>query len=239
MADEVHDMTVGESATQGGAQGVPPAERPAGWRRRARRAVGSVCVISAAAMAAGFVWFVWSVPTEEIALDRDADGIVVLTGGTSRVADAIELLAEGRGKRLLISGAHPATTLSEIARLVPAREQLVACCVDLDPFAVNTVGNATGTRRWVLTRGFRSLIVVTSNYHMPRTMAELARQMPDITLIAFPVVADKQRAERWWTSPLITRLLVSEYLKYILAQVRMRIETVSAAAPSGSRLAAR
>jgi uncharacterized SAM-binding protein YcdF (DUF218 family) len=186
------------------------------------------------------VWFVWSVPTEEIALDRDADGIVVLTGGTSRVADAIELLAEGRGKRLLISGAHPSTTLSEIARLVPAREHLVACCVDLDHSAVNTVGNATETRRWTVSRGFRSLVVVTSNYHMPRTMAELARQMPDITLIPFPVVADKERAERWWTSPLTTRLLVSEYLKYILAQVRMRLEPVSAAAATDrSRLAAR
>ena len=163
----------------------------------------------------------------------------MLTGGTSRVADAIELLAEGRGKRLLISGAHPATTLNEIARLVPAHERLVACCVDLDPSAVNTVGNATGTRRWVVTRGFHSLIVVTSNYHIPRTMAELARQMPDITLIPFPVVADKERAERWWTSPLTTRLLVSEYLKYILAQVRMRFEPVSAAAADSSRLAAR
>jgi len=196
-------------------------------------------VLAVAAVATGFVWFVWSVPTEEIALDRDADGIVVLTGGTSRVADAIELLAEGRGKRLLISGAHPSTTLSEIARLVPAQDHLVACCVDLDHSAINTVGNAAETRRWAVTRGFRSLIVVTSNYHMPRTMAELGRQMPDVTLIPFPVVADKQRAERWWTSPLTTRLLVSEYLKYIIAQVRMRLEPVSAAAANGSRLAAR
>lgn len=232
-------MMVDESATQRSAQGPPSAERFARWRRRARLAAGSACVLAAAAIAAGFVWFVWSVPTEEIALDRDADGIVVLTGGTSRVADAIELLAEGRGKRLLISGAHPATTIGEIVRLVPTREHFVTCCVDLDPSAVNTVGNATGTRRWVVSRGFRSLIVVTSNYHMPRTMAELARQMPDVTLIPFPVVADKQRAERWWTSPLTTRLLVSEYLKYILAQVRMRLEPVSAAATSRSRLAAR
>lgn len=239
MADKVQGMMVGESTTRSGAQGPPAAERSARWRRRARLAVASACIVAAVAIAAGFVWFVWSVPTEEIALDRDADGIVVLTGGTSRVADAIELLAEGRGKRLLISGAHPATTLSEIARLVPAREHLVACCVDLDHSAVNTVGNATETRRWAVTRGFRSLIVVTSNYHMPRTMAELARQMPDIMLIPFPVVADKERAGRWWTSPLTTRLLVSEYLKYILAQVRMRLEPVSAAATSRSRLAAR
>jgi uncharacterized SAM-binding protein YcdF (DUF218 family) len=239
MPEKVPGMTVGESTTEEVAQGPPAVERVTGWRRRVRLAVGLACLVAVAAMAAGFVWFVWSVPTEEVALDRDADGIVVLTGGTSRVSDAMDLLAEGRGKRLLISGAHPSTTLSEIARLVPGREHLVFCCVDLDPSAINTVGNATGTRRWAVERRFRSLIVVTSNYHMPRTMAELGRRMPDFKLIPFPVVADKQRAERWWTSPLTTKLLVSEYLKYILAQVRMRLEPVAAAGPGSNRYAVR
>lgn len=230
-------MTVGEPSPQGPPETPSRSGGSACWLRRLRLGVVFACLLGMAAGVAGFAWFVWSVPTEEVALDRNADGIVVLTGGTSRVADAMELLAEGRGKRLLITGVHPGTGFGEIARLVPAHERLVACCVDLDHSAVNTVGNAIETRRWAIARGFRSLIVVTSNYHMPRTMAELAQQLPDTALIPFPVVADKQRAERWWTSPITTRLLVSEYLKYIYAQVRMRLEPVFAAETSGGQLA--
>jgi uncharacterized SAM-binding protein YcdF (DUF218 family) len=185
---------------------------------------------AALAFVGGFHWFVASVPTEEVALDRNADGIVVLTGGASRIADAIELLAAGRGKRLLISGVHPTTSSSELARLSPAYGRWLACCVDLGHFAVNTSGNAIETKRWVTDRGFRSLIVVTSNYHMPRTMAELGRRLPDVALVPFPVVTDKMRSEAWWSSPPTAKLLFSEYLKYIVAQVRMRLGAASVAA---------
>lgn len=186
-------------------------------------------LLGAAAFAVGFVWFVTRIPHDEAVLDGNADGIVVLTGGASRIADAIELLAAGRGKRLLISGVNRTTTSGEIARLTPAFERYFDCCIDLDRSAVNTVGNAVETRRWAKDQGFRSLIVVTSSYHMPRSMAELSRQLPDVRLIAFPVVTDKLRPETMWTSPPALRLLVSEYVKYVLAQVRMRIEPAEAA----------
>ena len=138
----------------------------------------------------GFLWFVWRVPAEEVALDRNADGIVVLTGGASRIADAIELLAAGRGQRLLISGVNRATNSGEISRLNPEFERWVRCCVDFDR-SLNTLGNAIETRRWAESRGFRSLIVVTSNYHMPRALAEIAHQLPDVALVPFPVVTDQ------------------------------------------------
>lgn len=197
----------------------------------------TVAAIFAVAIAAvgGFLWFVASVPTEEVSIDHPADGIVVLTGGASRIADAIELLAAGRGKRLLISGVHPTTSSSELARLSPAYGRWMKCCVDLGHAAVNTTGNALETKQWVTDRGFRSLIVVTSNYHMPRTMAELRRRMPDVALVPFPVVTDKMRSDAWWSSPPTTKLLFSEYLKYIVAQVRFRLGTTPAAAgASGS-----
>jgi len=196
--------------------------------------------VAVAAIAAGFWWFVWSVPTQEVQLNDNADGIVVLTGGSSRVADAIELLSEGRGKRLLITGVHRATTSAEIARVAPAYGRLIACCVDLDHSALNTVGNALETRRWANSNRIRSLIVVTSNYHMPRAMAELGRQLPDVFLIPFPVVTEKMRNDPWW-SPATAKLLLSEYLKYIVAQFRMRFEPAFAAiaVADGSRLANR
>ena len=197
------------------------ARRP--WR--VVRALSAAALAAVLAFAAGFVWFLRHVPADEVAIERNADGIVVVTGGASRVADAMELLAAGRGKRLLISGVHRSTNLPEIARLVPRFERLVACCVDLDHSAVNTVGNAVETRRWARELGFRSLIVVTSSYHMPRTLAELARQLPEIELVAFPVVTDRLRAEPWWTNGVTARLLFSEYVKFVFAQVRMRIES--------------
>jgi uncharacterized SAM-binding protein YcdF (DUF218 family) len=181
-------------------------------------------VATLAVAGGGFVWFVWHVPDEEVALKQNADGIVVLTGGASRIEDAMELLAAGHGKRLLISGVHRATSSAEIARLIPRYERFVSCCVDLDHSAVNTVGNAVETRRWVKDQHFSSLIVVTSAYHMPRTMAELAKQLPDTALVPFPVVTDKLRSEPWWASVPTARLILSEYAKFVVAQLRMRIE---------------
>lgn len=205
--------------------GSAPQRRPL---RRLMRAVLLAALGLVAMFGGGFVWFVQSMPATEVALDRNADGIVVLTGGASRISDAIELLASGHGKRLLISGVHRATTSAEIARTMPRYERLVSCCVDLDHSAINTTGNAIETRRWVRDRRFTSLIVVTSAYHMPRTMAELAKQLPDVTLVPFPVVTEKLRNEPWWASGSTARLILSEYTKFVFAQLRMRIEPAPA-----------
>lgn len=193
-------------------------------RRAALGIVAAMIAGGALALAGGFLWFAHCVPTQEVVLREDADGIVVLTGGASRIADAVELLAAGHGKRLLITGVHHTTSTRELARVIPGQQYLLKCCVDLDHTAINTLGNAAETRRWATRLGFRSLIVVTSAYHMPRSMVELSRQLPDVRLIAFPVVTEKLRSEPWWTSPPIAKLLLSEFLKYMLAQVRMRLE---------------
>lgn len=200
--------------------------------RLARRFSGMLSALMAlavVALAVGFVGFVQAVPSQEPVLEQDADGIVVLTGGASRIPDAMALLAAGRAKRLLISGVNRNTTPREIARLVPQHEDLVVCCVDLDYSALNTVGNAAETRRWVTERQFRSLIVVTSSYHMPRSMAELSHQLKDTQLIPFPVTTGKLRTDAWWSDMPTTRLLLSEYLKYMVAHLRMRLEPLGEA----------
>jgi uncharacterized SAM-binding protein YcdF (DUF218 family) len=193
--------------------------------RRIRSAGLKLAALGVLLLLAGFAYFVLLLPNEEVALDRGADGIVVLTGGTSRVSDALELLSSGRGKRLLITGVFPGTTTGDIAHEVVNYDRLLACCVDLDYSALNTLGNAVQARRWALEHGFHSLIVVTSAYHMPRALAELAHQLPDAALIPFPVVSDRLRIEPWWSNGATTRLVLSEYLKYLAAKLRMRFDS--------------
>jgi uncharacterized SAM-binding protein YcdF (DUF218 family) len=172
-------------------------------------------------LAGGFFWFVQYIPVVEAAPSRNADGIVVLTGGALRIADALELMALGHGRRLLISGVHRTTGLEQLARLVPEHQRWLACCVDLDRQATNTIGNATEARRWVEAQGFQSLIVVTANYHMPRAMAEIRHALPRVALVPYAVVSDRVRVERWWDNPATARLLILEYFKYVFARIRM------------------
>src|SRR6476659_3020830 len=101
----------------------------------------------------------------------------------------MELLAGGYGKRLLISGVHPTNGASAVSRSLPDNQSQHPRGVDPDISAVKTRSKPAETRRWVRERGFKSLIVVTSNYHMPRAIVELSHAMPDITLIPFSVVA--------------------------------------------------
>jgi uncharacterized SAM-binding protein YcdF (DUF218 family) len=199
-------------------------------RRRIKSLIVRLALLGAIAVIVGFFGFAWLLPSQEVALDSKADGIVVLTGGTSRVSDALELLASGHGKRLLITGVNTGTTTADIARQTAEYGRYLACCVDLDYSALNTLGNAVQTRRWTLDRGFHSLIIVTSAYHMPRALAEIAHQLPDVTLIPFPVVSDRLRVEPWWSNGDTTRLVLSEYFKYLFAKVRMRFDTVAAEA---------
>ena len=184
----------------------------------------TVALAGGIVLAGGFFWFAAQIEGEEVMIERKADGIVALTGAASRIPDAIELLAAERGKRLLITGVHRATSASEIARLTPLYSKFFTCCIDLDRSALNTFGNALETKRWAREHSFNSLIVVTSNWHMPRAMAEIQHQLPDVALIAYPVISEKVKTEPWWENISTARFLVAEYLKYLFALTRMRLD---------------
>jgi uncharacterized SAM-binding protein YcdF (DUF218 family) len=204
-------------------------------RRSAVRCIYAAPVVALLVLIGGFLWFALHVAREESPLDRAADGIVALTGGASRISDAVELLASGRGRRLLITGVGATTNAAELVRLAPDYERWFSCCVDLDYTAINTVGNAAQTRRWARERGFRSLVVVTSDYHMPRAMLELAHRLPDVTLIPFPVVSGQSSASPWWSNTVSAKTLVFEYLKFIVAAARIGLEPAPAATETARR----
>jgi uncharacterized SAM-binding protein YcdF (DUF218 family) len=169
----------------------------------------------------GFIVFANSIDREHHEPAFATDGITVLPGGVSRIEKAMRLLAKGKAKRVLITGVNRGTTRAQLEKLASQGNQYFACCVDIDKEARNTIDNATETREWAAVHRYGSIIVVTSNYHMPRALAELGRAMPGVVLVPYSVVDNNVHIERWWSYPGSTKLLLSEYLKYLPALARL------------------
>ena len=204
---------------------TPPPPTQSLARRVARIVVFGVLGLMLLALA-GFFVFVGSIDRTERSPAARTDAIVALTGGAQRIGDAIDLLERGYGNRLLITGVNERTSREEIiARLNPGQRRLFDCCVDLDYRARNTIGNAIETRRWMQGNGFRSLIVVTSNYHMPRTLTELDHVLPSARKVPYAVVTGSIDLDGWWHNPSTARLLAYEYVKLLAVYFRTRFET--------------
>jgi uncharacterized SAM-binding protein YcdF (DUF218 family) len=168
-----------------------------------------------------FARFAQQVATLTPPSDATAQGIVALTGGTARIDGALALLRDNRAEKLLISGVNPAVGRHDIARAVEqAAGTVLDQRVDLGHTARDTIGNADETRAWVEKQGIHSLIIVTSDYHMPRSMVELTRAMPDVTLIPYPVSNKQLGMDHWWRHAASVKLLLREYVKYTLARAR-------------------
>jgi len=184
------------------------------------RLIFDLVMLAVVMLVIGFFIFTGSIERSQLE-PRTADGIAVLTGGAARIDEAMKLLTQQKAKRLLITGVNRTTSTEELKQLASQGDQLFSCCVDIDKEARNTIDNATETSQWVARNHYTSVIVVTSNYHMPRALAELARVMPGVTLIPYSVVDNNVHLDRWWTFPGTTRLLISEYLKYLPALARL------------------
>lgn len=192
------------------------------FRRKLARGLFSLAGLLAALYVAGFVLFAAKLdrrPPNEVPL---ADAIVALTGGEGRIAEAVKLLDDGKGARLLITGVHPEVKLAALKKTVRSPSAKFDCCVDLGRQAEDTIGNASETAAWVRRHGYHSIILVTSTYHMPRAVLELGRAMPGVSITPFPVVQDTLHLDGWWDFPGTTRLLISEYSKYLLTLAHAR-----------------
>lgn len=159
-----------------------------------------------------------STPPREPAV---ADGVVALTGAsTARITAAMKLLETGKATRMLISGVNQQASRDDIRGVAKATRRFYNCCVDLDRAALDTVGNARETARWARKLHYHSLILVTSDFHMPRAMLELRAALPDVSITPYPVVSTELNARRWWRSKEGARRMTLEYCKYLAILVQ-------------------
>lgn len=179
----------------------------------------SFMIIGVVALAvAGFGFFASYVGSLSQPQSAQADAIIVLTGGEARLDAAWQLLEQGKGRRLLISGVNPATGRNQLRAAVGADPKLFNCCVDFDYKALDTMGNATESAAWLDRNHFRSAILVTNNYHMPRSLLELGRRT-DAELTPFPVVNKPLGNGRWLVERAALRVLLSEYAKFLATAI--------------------
>jgi uncharacterized SAM-binding protein YcdF (DUF218 family) len=201
--------------------------------RKSLAYVGRVVLVAILAYGLGFVVFAATLPHRPASMPR-ADAIVTLTGGDARLDTAVHLLERGAAKRLLITGVHPSITKPEIKEIAHGGRKF-DCCADLDFAAEDTRENAAEAATWMHQHRFHSLILVTANYHMPRSLAEFAAEMPKVKLVPYPVEPEGANWGHWWRNPHTVRLLHAEYAKYLASLVIDRI--LPAKPPPGRRAA--
>lgn len=162
-----------------------------------------------AAWLLGFGYFALTLPpaVPEGATPK-SDGIIVLTGGAGRLEAGLALLEAKVADRMLISGVNPVVEPRELSALTGTEEALFDCCVDLDRAAPNTAGNATESNLWAQAHGYHTLVLVTADYHMPRSLILFRRAMPGATIFAHPVKGE-------W--PVL--YLANEYNKYVFTVI--------------------
>jgi uncharacterized SAM-binding protein YcdF (DUF218 family) len=180
--------------------------------------VGGCCLL----WLAGLLWF--ATPPSADTRAAPTDAIVVLTGGSLRLQSGIDLLREGKGRKLFVSGVNQQVDLDNLLGISGSAPEWAICCIVLGHEADNTLGNALETARWVRGQGFHSLRLVTGWYHMPRSLLEFDRALPDIDIVAHPVFPDQVKQEHWWARRGTAALLVSEYVKYLGALFRPLFE---------------
>ena len=202
--------------------------RGEGLRRRLARLAGAFLLLFSIWLV-GLVYFTTLIPDSVADPATPTDGIVVLTGGSDRLREGLQLLADGKAKRLLISGVYREASLDDLLRQasVNLSQPLRECCVTVGYRAGNTLGNATEAAEWAAANDVHSLRLVTADYHMPRSLLEFSHALPGALIVPHPVFPGEVKRERWWLWPGTASLVVSEYHKYLAALVRSGIDRLA------------
>jgi uncharacterized SAM-binding protein YcdF (DUF218 family) len=180
-----------------------------------------VIAVLALLYVAGFAYFVANLPSRPAHAPK-ADAIVTLTGGDARLKAAVSLFEQGTGKRLLITGVNKTSTKDELQRRAKGGARF-ACCADLGYAAEDTYGNALEAAQWTALHHYKSLVIVTASYHMPRSLRLFRSLMPDVSLVPYPVEPEGVNLSAWWR-PGTLHLLHNEYLKYMASFVMTAVD---------------
>ncbi len=175
---------------------------------------------------AGLVWFASAIPRPPGADEPLArtDAIVVLTGGSGRLAAGLDLLAAGLAEKLFVSGVYDGVDVQELLRVSRQPPGELECCIALGYAADNTVGNALETADWMRGQSYRSLRLVTANYHMRRSLLEFRIAMPEAEVVPHAVDPPNVHVADWWRWPGTASLIIQEYNKYLVALLRYGLE---------------
>jgi uncharacterized SAM-binding protein YcdF (DUF218 family) len=188
--------------------------------RSRRLALGMIAIaVPALAWLGGLVWFAQAIPTQVEEPDRTTDAVVVLTGGSGRLDAGLALLAQGKARKLFVSGVYRGVEVAALLHVARNAAANLECCITLGHAADSTLGNARETAAWMSAEHQHSLRLVTGAYHMPRSLLEFRRLMPDAAIIANPVFPERVK-EDWWRWPGTAMLIVAEYDKYLFALAR-------------------
>ena len=155
------------------------------------RMIVTATIFSVAAWAIGLTIFAATLPElDDSKSGTTVDGIIVLTGGKGRLQAGLQLLAEKKGSRLLVSGVHPSVANKDLRLVTNAPQELFDCCIDLDRASVDTIDNAEKSANWATANGYKSVYLVTADYHMRRSLLLLQDALPNCEIIPHPVAAD-------------------------------------------------
>jgi uncharacterized SAM-binding protein YcdF (DUF218 family) len=177
-------------------------------------------IIALIAFIAGFWSFAENV-REEPAEPPQAQAIVALTGGSlERLTTGVRLLEEQKGERLLISGVNRIVTDGELYHALNVDPSLGDCCIDVGRSAEDTLGNASETAAWAREHNYTNIILVTDDYHMPRSHAELELALPEADIHPYPVRTRWTDPKLWRSDLGAASRLGAEYVKYLVIRGR-------------------
>ncbi len=165
----------------------------------------------------GMVMFARDIIYEPARDSQKTDAIIVLTGGRQRIKTALELYNNGKADYLFISGVPNEVSLTSILEQTDIKDIANPENIILGHHANNTAENALETSSWLYDHKFQSIRLVTSAYHMPRSLLEFRCSNIDSEIIPHPVFTDEVKHNKWWKWPGTTLLLSSEYNKYLFA----------------------
>ena len=172
--------------------------------------------------AVGLAAFITSLPNGAVGAPEKTDGVAVYTGGGgARIMAGMIAFSEGGAERMLISGVHRGTSRARLSEFWDGDSAKFDCCVDIGHEARTTIGNAVETADWVSGLNYRTVLLVTSDYHMPRAITATKAQMPDVKIIPYPVASGHLDQKGRPQSRQAWRILAGEYSKYIVARVRV------------------